>query len=308
MPFCPQCGVDNPAGARYCDQCGAMLIPVPAQTTAPASAPATSVPAIGPTVCPQCGQAAIPGEAFCDNCGAPLSAPSRPVAPVAPPPHSAAPPQPVYPPPTPVTIPPTAPVSPAPTAPPVSPPPAAPPSYQAPPAQPAPAAPPSYQAPPAQPTPAAPPSYQAPPAQPTPAAPPSYQAPPAQPAPARSPVSPPTPTPVSGRTSLAPSVLVVVGAGASLPLPAAPQAIIGRSDPVSKFYPDIDLNPYGALDQGVGRRHARIFVQGGQVLIEDLDSINGTLVNGQRVLPFQSRALADGDQITLGRMLLRFQA
>lgn len=27
MPFCPQCGVDNPAGARYCDQCGAMLIP-----------------------------------------------------------------------------------------------------------------------------------------------------------------------------------------------------------------------------------------------------------------------------------------
>jgi len=293
MPFCPQCGVDNPAGARYCDQCGAMLIPVPAQTTAPASAPATSVPAIGPTVCPQCGQAAIPGEAFCDNCGAPLSAPSRPVAPVAPPPHSAAPPQPVYPPPTPVTIPPTAPVSPAPTAPPVSPPPAAPPSYQAPPAQPAPAA---------------PPSYQAPPAQPTPAAPPSYQAPPAQPAPARSPVSPPTPTPVSGRTSLAPSVLVVVGAGASLPLPAAPQAIIGRSDPVSKFYPDIDLNPYGALDQGVGRRHARIFVQGGQVLIEDLDSINGTLVNGQRVLPFQSRALADGDQITLGRMLLRFQA
>ena len=278
MPFCPQCGVDNPAGARYCDQCGAMLIPVPAQATAPASASATSVPAIGPTVCPQCGQAAIPGEAFCDNCGAPLSAPSRSVAPVAPPPHSAAPPQPVYPPPTPVTIPPTAPVSPAPTAPPVSPPPAA------------------------------PPSYQAPPAQPTPAAPPSYQAPPAQPAPARSPVSPPTPTPVSGRTSLAPSVLVVVGAGASLPLPAAPQAIIGRSDPVSKFYPDIDLNPYGALDQGVGRRHARIFVQGGQVLIEDLDSINGTLVNGQRVLPFQSRALADGDQITLGRMLLRFKA
>ena len=263
MPFCPQCGVDNPAGARYCDQCGAMLIPVPAQTTAPASAPATSVPAIGPTVCPQCGQAAIPGEAFCDNCGAPLSAPSRPVAPVAPPPHSAAPPQPVYPPPTPVTISPTAPAQPAPTISPVSSP---------------------------------------------PAAPPSYQAPPVQPVPARSPVSPPTPAPVSGRTSLAPSMLVVVGAGVPLPLPAAPQAIIGRSDPVSKFYPDVDLGPYGALDQGVSRRHARIFVQGGQVLIEDLDSINGTLVNGQRVLPFQSRALADGDQITLGRMLLRFQA
>lgn len=268
MPFCPQCGVDNPAGARYCDQCGAMLIPVPAQTAAPTTTPATSVPAIGPTVCPQCGQAAIPGEAFCDNCGAPLSAPSRPVAPVAPvaPSHSAAPPQPVYPPPTPVTIPPTPPA------------------------------------------PAAPSSYQAPLAPPAPAAPPSYQVPPVPPMPAAPPVSPPTPASISGRTALAPSKLVVVGAGDALPLPAASQAIIGRSDPVSKFYPDIDLNPYGALDQGVGRRHARIFLQGGQVLIEDLDSINGTLVNGQRALPFQPRPLSDGDQITLGRMLLRFQA
>jgi pSer/pThr/pTyr-binding forkhead associated (FHA) protein len=99
-----------------------------------------------------------------------------------------------------------------------------------------------------------------------------------------------------------------VGTGAVLSLPAATQAIIGRSDPVSKFYPDVDLNPHGALDQGVGRRHARLFVQGGQVMIEDLDSVNGTLVNGQRALPYQPRALSDGDQITLGRMLLRFQA
>ncbi|MCS6842549.1 MAG: zinc ribbon domain-containing protein [Roseiflexus sp.] len=253
MPFCPQCGIDNPTSARYCDQCGAMLIPVPAQA-APPAAPTAAIPALGPTVCPQCGQAAIPGEAFCDNCGAPLSAPARPATSVPAPPQRMAP-QPVYPPPTPVVAPPAAPpVSPAPSAPSVTPPPAA------------------------------------------PSAPPSYQAPPVGSA------------AVSGRTSLAPSALVVVGTGAVLPLPAASQALVGRSDPVSKFYPDIDLGPYGALDQGVGRRHARIFVQGGQVMIEDLDSVNGTLVNGQRVLPHQSRALSDGDQIALGRMLLRFQA
>lgn len=259
MPFCPQCGVDNPVNARYCDQCGAMLIPVPAQTAPPPAAPATAMPALGPTACPQCGQAAIPGEAFCDNCGAPLSAPARPVASVPAPPQSAAPPQPVYPPPAPVTVPPTVPASPPVTAPPT--------------------------------VPAAP------------SVPPSSQAPPAPPV-----VPPSKPAAVSGRTSLAPSSLVVVGTGAVLPLPAASQALVGRSDPVSKFYPDIDLGPYGALDQGVGRRHARIFLQGGQVMIEDLDSVNGTLVNGQRVLPHQSRALSDGDQITLGRMLLRFQA
>lgn len=256
-PFCPQCGVDNPAGARYCDQCGAMLIPVPAQAAPPAVPPTAAIPAIGPTVCPQCGQSAIPGEAFCDHCGAPLSAPARPIASVPSPPQSAAPPQPVYPPPA------------APTAP------AAPPSYQAPavtPVAPSPA------------MPSAPSSYQAP------AIPPAASA------------------PIGGRTSLAPSALIVVGTGAVLPLPAAAQALVGRSDPVSKFYPDIDLGPHGALDQGVGRRHARIFVQGGQIMIEDIDSVNGTLVNGQKVLPRQPRALSNGDQITLGRMLLRFQA
>ncbi|ABU59101.1 FHA domain-containing protein [Roseiflexus castenholzii] len=275
MPFCPQCGVDNPAGARYCDQCGAMLIPVPAQAAPPPVAPSAAIPAIGPTVCPQCGQAVIPGEAFCDNCGAPLRAPARPVAPVPSPPQSAAPPQPVYPPPAPVT---------------------APSSYQAsvaPPAAPPPA------------TPSAPPVPSVAPPSAMPSAPPSYQAPLAPPAPA---VPPMTPAPVSGRTTLASCALVVIGTGAVLPLPADSQALVGRSDPVSKFYPDVDLGPHGALDQGVGRRHARIFVQGGQVMIEDLDSVNGTLVNGQRVLPHQSRALSNGDQITLGRMLLRFQA
>lgn len=274
MPFCPQCGIDNPAGARFCDQCGAMLIPVPTQTPATpppqAAAPTAAIPAIGPTVCPQCGHAAIPGEAFCDNCGAPLSAPARaatPAAPpVAPPPYSApVAPQPVYPPPMPANTPPAAaPVAAQPVAPAVTPPVA---------------------------PPVAPPSYQAP------------VAPPIAP-----PVTPSGPPPVSGRNSLAPAAFVVLGSGAIVSLPAATQAVIGRGDPVSKYFPEIDLNAHGALDQGVGRRHARVFVQGGQILLEDLDSTNGTLINGQKLAPRQSRALADGDQITLGRMLLRFQA
>ena len=37
-PFCPQCGIDNPANARFCDQCGAALIPV-APVAAPPPAP-----------------------------------------------------------------------------------------------------------------------------------------------------------------------------------------------------------------------------------------------------------------------------
>ncbi|HMO56925.1 MAG TPA: zinc ribbon domain-containing protein [Roseiflexaceae bacterium] len=234
MPFCPQCGVDNPDAARYCDQCGAMLVPAPRAAT-PAAAPSTAPVVSGSVICPQCGTAAIPGEAFCDNCGAPLSAASQPTAPVVPPatpPYSSTtPPQPIYPPPQPV-------------------------------------------APPA--------SYQPPVvAQPiTPAA--SY------------------------RATLATGRLAVIATGTVLALPAGMQAIIGRGDPVSNYFPDIDLTPHGALDNGVGRRHCRIFIQGGQVMIEDLDSTNGTTVGGQRLTARRPHPLRPGDRVVLGQLELQY--
>lgn len=46
------------------------------------------------------------------------------------------------------------------------------------------------------------------------------------------------------------------------------------------------------------KRHARLRRQGGEVLIEDLDSSNGTYVAGRRVHP--DRVLAPGQAITLG--------
>jgi len=249
MPFCPQCGIDNPDNARFCDQCGAALIPVAsvaAQTPASPMAPAVAAPAVpsssGAVVCPQCGATAIPGEAFCDNCGAPLNAPVHPASPPALPSYNAGvPPQPAYPAPQ--------------------------------------------------------PSSYAPPA-------PSGKRLPTTPI---APVAPPpTAAPAPMRAVLAPSQLIVAASGVALPLPNAAQAIIGRGDPVSNFFPDIDLNPYGAIDNGVGRRHLHLFVQGGQVLIEDMDSTNGTLLNSQKLTARQPQPLRDGDQISAGKLLLRF--
>jgi hypothetical protein len=142
------------------------------------------------------------------------------------------------------------------------------------------------------PAPAAPPPYQAPPAyQAPPVSPPPYQAPPAYQAP---------------RAALAPARLVLVATGAAIPLPSAAQAVVGRADPVSQFFPDIDMTPHGALDQGVGRKHARLFISGGQVMVEDLDSTNGTLLNGRRLAVRQPQPLRDGDQITVGKLVLRY--
>jgi two-component system, cell cycle response regulator len=50
-------------------------------------------------------------------------------------------------------------------------------------------------------------------------------------------------------------------------------------------------------DDGISRKHARIFQQGGEVLIEDMKSANGTVVNG---LPVTMQLLKDGDKIRLG--------
>ncbi len=57
-------------------------------------------------------------------------------------------------------------------------------------------------------------------------------------------------------------------------------------------------------DEGVSRRHARIVRDGDAVVVEDMQSANGTLVNGE---PVARRALVDGDKVMLGSTsVLRF--
>jgi hypothetical protein len=51
-------------------------------------------------------------------------------------------------------------------------------------------------------------------------------------------------------------------------------------------------------DNGVSRRHARLEVSEQRVLLEDLDSANGVLVNGERIEG--SRTLAHGDHVLIG--------
>ena len=57
--------------------------------------------------------------------------------------------------------------------------------------------------------------------------------------------------------------------------------------------------------RGVSRHHARIVVARGAATVEDLGSKNGTYVGAQRVTA--PRALADGEQIRLGSVVLTFR-
>lgn len=55
---------------------------------------------------------------------------------------------------------------------------------------------------------------------------------------------------------------------------------------------------------GVSRHHARILVSAGTATLEDLDSKNGTYLQGHRVA---SARLSDGDEIRLGKACLTFR-
>lgn len=56
-------------------------------------------------------------------------------------------------------------------------------------------------------------------------------------------------------------------------------------------------------DERVSRFHAKVQMEDGDILITDLDSTNGTRVNG---MPIQIRRLRPGDQICVGRTMLLF--
>jgi eukaryotic-like serine/threonine-protein kinase len=82
--------------------------------------------------------------------------------------------------------------------------------------------------------------------------------------------------------------------------------LVGRTDPQSNIFPDIDLSRFDP-ETKISRRHARIFREGDMFLIEDLGSVNGTVVNEAiRLGPRQPRQLSNGDRLRLGETTLHF--
>jgi eukaryotic-like serine/threonine-protein kinase len=82
--------------------------------------------------------------------------------------------------------------------------------------------------------------------------------------------------------------------------------LVGRTDPQSNIFPEIDLSRFDP-ETKVSRRHARIWSEGETFLVEDLGSVNGTVINDSvRLAPRQPRVLDSGDKIRLGETTLHF--
>jgi len=56
----------------------------------------------------------------------------------------------------------------------------------------------------------------------------------------------------------------------------------------------------------VSRCHALLLMQQGQVALVDLDSTNGSFVNGVQARPDEAWRLEDGDAIRLGQVVMRY--
>jgi pSer/pThr/pTyr-binding forkhead associated (FHA) protein len=76
---------------------------------------------------------------------------------------------------------------------------------------------------------------------------------------------------------------------------------LGTSDTLIGRNPGTDVT---LVDEGVSRDHAVISCEDGSFAIEDLQSTNGTRVNGKRV---RRKELCEGDEIQIGSTVLAFR-
>ena len=61
-----------------------------------------------------------------------------------------------------------------------------------------------------------------------------------------------------------------------------------------------DLVDHSLAVEGLSRRHFRISMERDRTWLEDLNSTNGTFVNGERLVPYRARQLRAGDEIEAG--------
>jgi hypothetical protein len=73
---------------------------------------------------------------------------------------------------------------------------------------------------------------------------------------------------------------------------------IGRPDSETQNYPDVEIE----MDEGVSRKHAEIRHKNGSYYVVDLGSTNGSLHNGERLIPNAETKLAHGDRIRVGEV------
>ncbi|MDA8424467.1 MAG: FHA domain-containing protein [Nitrospiraceae bacterium] len=96
--------------------------------------------------------------------------------------------------------------------------------------------------------------------------------------------------------------------GSTLEIPSKEEVMIGREDPISEVFPDVDLTGLGGMEKGVSRKHAVIHREGADYTVEDMGSTNGTFVNKKRIQPHAPQTIKPGDEVRFGKLALSVKA
>lgn len=88
--------------------------------------------------------------------------------------------------------------------------------------------------------------------------------------------------------------------GMEFSLSAGAETLVGRRDPVTGIFPDVDLSPIDA-QRSVSRRHAKVFRRGDKLFVsEEIGTMNGTFVNGNRLVKGVPAEVDEGDELRFG--------
>lgn len=96
--------------------------------------------------------------------------------------------------------------------------------------------------------------------------------------------------------------------GSTLEIPVKDEVVIGREDPISEVFPDLDLTGFDGMEKGVSRKHAVIHRSGADYTVEDMGSTNGTYVNRKKVQPNVPQAIKPGDELRFGKLAFSLRA
>ncbi len=120
-----------------------------------------------------------------------------------------------------------------------------------------------------------------------------------------SPVSSEIPSQSAQRPAEGPERLVHVASGMEFPLSLGPETTIGRRDPVTGIFPDVDLTPVDS-QRSVSRRHAKIYRRGAKFFLgEEIGTMNSTFLNGERLETGVPGELRPGGEVRCGVVALR---
>ena len=85
------------------------------------------------------------------------------------------------------------------------------------------------------------------------------------------------------------------------------ESLIGRFDSVTGMKPEVDLSGEDQ-SRNISRRHARLVIKDRKYFVaEEIGTMNGTFLNGKKLLNGVLTPIKDGDELTLCRLVLNFK-